>query len=240
MLLVTLCRNSVVLLLSLCPTAGQRAEQRLLNRIQVRSPSDTAQGGLGGCDIHIRFMEDPLEPCEMYINFLRQNLFPEHAGILPARLFLGRERYSCVSRLTSSEYIAIGPRGSVKEAQLGHNSVVVKTRVFCRSDALIAKSRIEFLKKEMSSRFGTIAAIRHPNILQYVGFFVQDSNTEPPSVSLVQEFCESNLSILLAQHHGHDPDIDLDNKEVALLFKELDINGDGKVRIMHYSYAKLF
>jgi hypothetical protein len=169
----------------------------------------------------------------MYINFLRQNLFPEKAGVLPARLFLGRERYSCISRLTSSDHIATGPRGSVKEAQLGHNRVVVKNRFFCRSDALTAKRRIETLRKELSSRFGTIAAIRHPNILQYVGFFVQDSLTEPPSVSLVQEFCESNLSVLLAQHHGHDPDIDLDNKEVALLFKELDINGDGKVMLIY-------
>ena len=219
----------MVLLLSLAPTASTGAEERLYNRLQVCTISEQPQTLAGASDVYIKFTEDLLEPCEMYLKFLRQSLLPEHAGIRPARIFLGRERYAIVTRLSSSECLANGRRGTVREGFLGSRRVVVKRRPIYGPDSHHFSVQMEKFKQGISARFGTLANISHPNILRYVGFFIEHTGTSPPCIGIVQEHCESNLSILLAQHHGHDPDIDLDNSEVAQLFKELDVNGDGKV-----------
>ena len=192
----------MVLLLSLAPSAGPGAEERLYRRIEVHSVSENPHYMRGTCDIHIRFLDDILEPCETYIKFLQQSLFPQKPGVLPSRIYLGRERYATVSRLLSSEY---GPNSH------------------------LAKIRMEKIKHELNARIITLSNLRHPNILQYVGYFLDDNDCSPPCIGLIQDYCDSNLSALLAQHHGHDPDVDLDNRDIAQLFKELDSNGDGKV-----------
>ena len=219
----------MVLLLSLAPSAGPGAEERLYRRIEVHSVSENPHYMRGTCDIHIRFLDDILEPCETYIKFLQQSLFPQKPGVLPSRIYLGRERYATVSRLLSSEYLAKGSRGIVKEGLLGSKRLVVKTRPFYGPNSHLAKIRMEKIKHELNARIITLSNLRHPNILQYVGYFLDDNDCSPPCIGLIQDYCDSNLSALLAQHHGHDPDVDLDNREIAQLFKELDSNGDGKV-----------